>query len=154
MQRYSSRNEAIKIICTLCKIYTLYKKINKQNAKKIRKMWWGHERLKTRESQENNPIILLQFLDLAAGKTDEERGRGRKRGGRSYSCGCCPYPSPASHNNCTLASLLGMWLLEVGRDSRLACWSWARLQAVSGVGCWAPSPGAVGCWAPLAATMA
>jgi hypothetical protein len=66
----------------------LYKKINRQNAKKIRKMRWGHERLKTRESQENNPIILLQFLDLAAGKTDEERGRGRKRGGRSYTCGC------------------------------------------------------------------
>jgi hypothetical protein len=47
---------------------------------------------------------------------------------------------------------LGVWLLGAGRDQRLACWSWARLQAGSGIGCWAPSPGAVGCWAPLTAT--
>ena len=37
---------------------------DRQNAKKIEKMWQGHQRLKTRESQGNNPIILLQFNTL------------------------------------------------------------------------------------------
>jgi hypothetical protein len=31
--------------------------------------------------------------------------------------------------------------LGVGRDPRFLCWSWARLRAGSGVGCWTPSPG-------------
>jgi hypothetical protein len=68
----------------------------------------------------------------------------------------------------------GIWLLGVGRDPRLACWSWARLHAGSVVArSWArfalvvgaaaswewdrllgAIAGAVGCWAPLAATVA
>jgi hypothetical protein len=31
---------------------------------RMQKMGRGHQRLKTRESQENNPIILLQFNNL------------------------------------------------------------------------------------------
>ena len=68
----------------------------------------------------------------------------------------------------------GIWLLGVGRDPRLACWSWARLHAGSAVArSWArfelvvgaaaswewdrllgAIAGVVGCWAPLAATVA
>ena len=36
-------------------------KTKRQNAKKINKNVVGHQRLKTKESQENSPIILLQL---------------------------------------------------------------------------------------------
>ena len=50
--------------------------------RKLKKMCRGHQRLKTRESQGNNPIILLQFntlhLTMETGEKNLAKYLGKK----------------------------------------------------------------------------